>query len=148
MAKPTARVEKKTEEQVFDLDAVAKQFVARQDALNELMDVLQLLHERGILVAIKTALERYEEVAGIFADWVNRGRIQSPTKMLETASELGKLDLQGLAVLVRALTEAGKDMQSKPPTLDELLKSFEEEDVKRGFAFAINVLRRLGAASE
>jgi len=56
LAKPTARIERRTEEPTLDLDTLVKQFMSKQEAFNEFMDILQLLHERGILTAFKAAL--------------------------------------------------------------------------------------------
>ncbi len=149
MAKPTARVERKTEEPTLDLDTLVKQFMTRQEAFNEFMDVIQLLHERGILTALKAALERYEDILGVIADWLNSMGSQSPTNLLELVNALGRADIQGLTSLISAASRgAAAHGDEQPPTLEALLKSLEEDDVKRGLWVVIKILREIGSSTK
>lgn len=148
MAKPTAKVERKPEEPTLDLDVLVKQFVSRQDAFNEFMDVIQLLHERGILTAAKAALERYEDLMDVLADWLNSMGTQSPTNLLELVNNLAKADIRGLSTLISAASRgASAGVDKQPPSLEGLLKSLEEEDVKRGLWVVIQILREIGSSS-
>ncbi|MEM0271873.1 MAG: DUF1641 domain-containing protein [Thermoprotei archaeon] len=145
MAKPTTRIERKTEEATLDLDSLVKQFMARQEAFNEFMDVIQLLHERGILTALKAALLRYEEVLSVVAEWLNSMGAQSPTNLLELVNILSKADVRGLSTLISAASKgAGAKAAEHPPTLEELMKSLEDEDVKRGLWVVVHILSEIG----
>jgi uncharacterized protein YjgD (DUF1641 family) len=148
MAKPTARVERKAEEPTLDLDTLVKQFVSRQEAFNEFMDVIQLLHERGILTALKAALERYEDLLGVLADWLNSMGTQSPANLLELVNTLTKANIRGLSSIISAASKGAATSGNKqPPSLEGLLKSLEEDDVKRGLWIVIQIVREIGSSS-
>jgi uncharacterized protein YjgD (DUF1641 family) len=149
MAKPTARVDMKTEEQVVDLDSVIKLFAERQTAFYELMDIVQLLHERGILGAIKAALLRYHDLLDAFSGWLMLQGSDSPLKIFEVANSLKAIDVDGLSKILSAASRGvERGLRDQPADLYSLVKSFNDEDIKRGLRVIIEVLRELGAHAE
>lgn len=147
LAKPTAKIERSTVEPTLDLDTLVKQFMSKQEAFNEFMDILQLLHERGILTAFKAALERYEDLLGVVADWLEGMGAQSPTNLFELLNAVAKADIQGLSVMISAVSKGAASTRSEqPPSLEALLKSLEDENVRRGLWAVIQTLKEIGSS--
>jgi len=149
LAKPATRIERRTEEPTLDLDTLVKQFMGKQEAFNEFVDILQLLRDRGMLTAFKAVLERYEDLLGVVANWLEGMGAQSPTNLFELLNAVAKADVQGLGAMISAVSKGAASIRSeRPPSLEVLLKSLEDENVRRGLWVVIQILKEIGSMSK
>jgi uncharacterized protein YjgD (DUF1641 family) len=139
LAKPTTRIERRVEESEIDLDKLMRSFAQKQNALNELIDVIELLHKTGILSALKAVLERYEELLDVLSEWLTRQG--GYTKLFELLNAFTQVDVQALSRMLRALSQA---KEVKDASLSSLLRALEDEDVRRGLSMLLQIVKELG----
>ena len=116
------------------------------EALLDTYDILQGLHERGLLEIAKGALGSSEKVLQIIVNAVNtpeviRG-IRNLMILIKIADEIGPELLEKLGRAVpEALAEASKP---KPLGLWPLLKTLSSEDSRRVLTATASILQSLG----
>jgi uncharacterized protein YjgD (DUF1641 family) len=114
-------------------------------------EVLQGLHDRGVLELLRGALGSSDEVLEIA---VNAARsphsIRGIRNLLLLANMLGEIDPETLGNVTQAIPQALKpsDTESEPPGIWKLMRSaLGNGDVRRGLQTAISLLEALGKSS-
>ncbi|MBA2876515.1 helical membrane plugin domain-containing protein [Thermaerobacillus caldiproteolyticus] len=155
MAKPitTIRKQEMTEKEkrkktIEELKALLSE---KEPAVSEILNILQELHESGILEAIYAMLKAKEDIAKILIEQANRKPVTTlVNNLMELSGVLTKIDpgittkfLQSTAL---GITEAYEQLQTngKKITLFELLSILRDPDVNRAIRFIISLLKGIG----
>src|SRR6516225_6577120 len=122
--------------------------VERSEALLEAYEVLQGLHDRGILAALKGALGASDMVLESAVDVVKTPEgIRTMRNLLLLAKLLGNIEPELLGGIVGAVPEAinkGAAAQPNPPGLLSLAQKFSSKESRRGLAAAADILESIG----
>jgi uncharacterized protein YjgD (DUF1641 family) len=122
--------------------------VEHSEALLEAYEVLQGLHDRGILAALKGALGASDMVLESVVDVVKTPEaIRTMRNLLLLSKLLGNIEPELLDGIVRAVPEAinkGAAAQPNPPGLLSLAQKFGSKESRRGMAAAADVLESIG----
>ena len=118
----------------------------REDALLAACDILQGLHDRGVLELAKGALGSSEKVLQILVDTANSPEmIRGIRNLMILAKMLSSIDpelLEGVQLAVQeGLDEAQK---AKPPGLGQLAKKLMSSDSRRVLAASASILESIG----
>jgi uncharacterized protein YjgD (DUF1641 family) len=118
------------------------------DALLAAYEVLQGLHERGLLELLRRALGSGDEVLTIAVDAARSPRtIQGIRNLLILTNMLADLDPERLKLLTSAVPAslAALEQESEPPGLLRLAtQSMWNKDARRGLSAFIKMLAALG----
>jgi uncharacterized protein YjgD (DUF1641 family) len=113
-----------------------------------LLEVLQGLHDRGILAALKGALGASDIVLESAVDVVNTPEgIRTMRNLLLLAKLVGNIEPELLGGIVAAVPEAlnkGAAAQPNPPGLLSLAQKFGSKESRRGLAAAADILESVG----
>jgi uncharacterized protein YjgD (DUF1641 family) len=116
--------------------------------LLEAYEVLQGLHDRGILAALKGALGASDIVLESAVDVVNTPEgIRTMRNLLLLAKLVGNIEPELLGGIVAAVPEAlnkGAAAQPNPPGLLSLAQKFGSKESRRGLAAAADILESVG----
>jgi uncharacterized protein YjgD (DUF1641 family) len=117
-------------------------------ALLSIYELLQGLHDRGVLDALNGALSSSNFLLDTMVETANTPEnIRAIRNLLVLSQILGKLEPDVLGHLIGVLPEALEQISqsnSKAPSLLSLLQKFNSQDSRRGMAFAAGLLESLG----
>jgi uncharacterized protein YjgD (DUF1641 family) len=113
------------------------------EAVLAALDVLQGLHDRGVLELMRGALGSSDKVLEIAVDAANSpGSIRSIRNLLLAVNLLGAIDPETLKIFTQAAPQGLKLMaqQSEPPSLWAIMKAFLwNRNIRRGLG-ALSVM--------
>jgi uncharacterized protein YjgD (DUF1641 family) len=118
------------------------------EALLAIYELLQGLHDRGVLDALNGALTSSNFILDTVVETANAPEnVRAIRNLLRLSKLLGSIDPDLLGQLAGAIPE-GLAQASKPsakaPSLLSLLQKFNNQDSRRGMAFAAGLLESLG----
>lgn len=117
-------------------------------ALLAAYEVLQALHDRGVLELVRGALGGGEKILEQVVAVANGPEaIRTTRNLLLLASALGEIDPALLSDLTRAIPKAlvqANAEESKPPGLFKLMSTFWNRDFRRGLAAFNDLLVAFG----
>lgn len=154
MAKPIKVIQKTelTEDQkkMQTLENLLSGVADSEDSLLETLNLLQELHESGILDAVESLLKSKEKAAQIAVGQLTR---QPVTNIINNAMALGgiltELDPETTSRLAKSLTsglkkaEQGLKDDSKIGLFD-LMTAIKDPDINRAVGFGFNLLKGMG----
>ncbi|MCM3570339.1 DUF1641 domain-containing protein [Neobacillus mesonae] len=154
MAKPIQIIKKVelTEEQkkTQSLESLLSEVAENKDSLLDTLELLQELHNSGILEALNSLVKAKEEVAKIAVGQMTREPV---TNLINNAMAAGgaltTLDPEMTSKLMGSLAkgfekaEEGLRSNSKVGILD-LLKVLNDPDINRAIGFGLNLLKGVG----
>ena len=118
------------------------------EALLAVYDLLQGLHDRGVLDALNAALSSGNFILDTVVETANTPEnIRAIRNLLLLSKLLGDIDPDVLGRVVGAVPEALQQVPSakmKASGVLSLLQKFTSEDSRRGMAFAASLLESLG----
>jgi uncharacterized protein YjgD (DUF1641 family) len=118
------------------------------EALLAVYDLLQGLHDRGVLDALNGALSSSNFILDTVVETANTPEnIRAIRNLLLLSKLLGDIDPDVLGRVASAVPEALQQVTStkmKAPGMLSLLQKFNSGDSRRGMAFAANLLESLG----
>ena len=118
------------------------------EALLSVYELLQGLHERGVLDAVNGALSSSDFILETAVETVSTPEnIRVARNLILLGQVLGRIDPDVLRHLAGVLPEALEPVsreRTKAPSLFSLLKKFNSRDSRRGMAFAAGLLESLG----
>ncbi len=149
MAKPITTVAKK-EIETSPTEQLTEHAVKNSDGLKQAIDLLQELHEGGILEAAVSLVQAKEKVAKIAVGQLNR---QPVTNIINNAmaatGALTEVDPALTKKLIASLSngiiraEEGLEKGEKAGVMD-LLKALKDPDINRTISFGLNFLKGIG----
>jgi len=154
MAKPIKVIQKTepTEEQkkMHSLEKLLSGVSQNTDSLLETLNLIQELHDSGMMDALGSLLKAKEKAAKIAVDQLTR---QPVTNMINNAMAAGgiltELDPETTSKLAKSLTaglkkaEQGLEADSKLGLFD-LMKALKDPDINRAVGFGLNLLKGMG----
>jgi uncharacterized protein YjgD (DUF1641 family) len=118
------------------------------EALLSAYDLVQGLHDRGVLDAVNGALNSSNFILETAVETVNTPEnIRAIRNLLLLSKVLANIDPDLLGQLAGAIPEAleqASPARTKAPGLLSLLQKFNSRDSRRGMAFAAGLLESLG----
>jgi uncharacterized protein YjgD (DUF1641 family) len=118
------------------------------EALLAVYDLLQGLHDRGVLEALNGVLSSGNFILDTVVETANAPEnVRAIRNLLLLSKLLGDIDPDLLGRVVGAFPEALQQVSSpktKAPGMLSLLQKFNSEDSRRGMAFAAGLLESLG----
>jgi uncharacterized protein YjgD (DUF1641 family) len=118
------------------------------EALLAVYDLLQGLHDRGVLDALNGALSSSNFILDTVVETANTPEnIRAIRNLLILSKVLSEIDPDMLGSLVGSVPEALQQASSEKtsvPGMLSLLKKFNSRDSRRGMAFAAGLLESLG----
>jgi uncharacterized protein YjgD (DUF1641 family) len=122
--------------------------IEHAEALLEGYDLLQRLHDRGVLDLLRGAIGSADRLTEIGADALKKPEtVRTLRNVLILAETLGSIEPESLRSLARAVPEAlalGSAQKEEPPSLFSLLRHFGDRDVRRGIAWVNGFLGAVG----
>jgi uncharacterized protein YjgD (DUF1641 family) len=154
MAKPIKVIQKTelTEEQkkMQSLENLLSGVAQNEDSLLETLNLMQELHDSGIMDALGSLLKAKEKAAKIAVSQLTR---QPVTNMINNAKAAGgiltELDPETTSKLAKSLTaglkkaEQGLKADSKLGLFD-LMMALKDPDINRALGFGFNLLKGMG----
>jgi uncharacterized protein YjgD (DUF1641 family) len=117
------------------------------DAIASALDLLQLLHDRGVLDLLRGLVGAGDQMVGLLTDAVNTpDAIRGIRNFLLLTKFFATIPPETLSGLVKTATEGAareKSMQPAPKLLP-LLRRMNSEDSRRGLAVMVDLLEGLG----
>jgi uncharacterized protein YjgD (DUF1641 family) len=130
------------------LDRLDQAPATHAEALLAVCDLLQGLHDRGVLDALNGALSSGNFILDTVVETANAPEnIRAIRNLLLLSKLLGDIDPDVLGRVVSAVPEALQQVPSakmKAPGMLSLLQMFNSEGSRRGMAFAASLLESLG----
>ncbi|MFP5250024.1 MAG: DUF1641 domain-containing protein [Acidobacteriota bacterium] len=125
------------------------------EALLELMDVLEGLHQRGVLTVVRGMLAAGDKLVESAVDALDSPQVIGGLRnLIALAKAAGSLDpaiVQSFACATAEMTREPRASEEPPSTLS-LLAKLRSTEVRRGLAFAVQFMavlgRQLGAGTE
>jgi uncharacterized protein YjgD (DUF1641 family) len=141
-----------TEEQKKEqtLDSLLTEVVQTKDSLVETLDLLQELHNSGILDAINSLVKTKEEVAKIAVGQMTREPV---TNMINNAMAAGgvltqmdpEMTKKLMGSVAKGLERAEQGLQSNSTTgILDIMKALKDPDMNRAITFGMNLLKGIG----
>jgi uncharacterized protein YjgD (DUF1641 family) len=154
MGKPITTIEKEelTQEQlkVEKLDRLVDDISMHSDGLKQTIELLQELHESGIMEIVVSLLRAKEKVAKIAIDQMVRPPVTNTiNNAMAAAGALSEMEPDTTKKLVKSLSmgivraEEGIKNGEKVGILD-LLKVLKDPDINRTLVFGLNLLKGMG----
>ena len=154
MAKPIKTIEKTelTEEQMkmHSLENLLSGVAENKDSLLETLNLLQELHDSGIMDALGSLLKSKEKAAKILVGQVSRKPV---TNLINNAMAAGgiltELDPEITGKLAKSMkvglqkAEEGLKADTKLGLFD-LMKAMKDPDINRALGFGFNLLKGIG----
>jgi len=154
MAKPIQVIQKTelTEEQIKmqSLENLISGVADNKDSLLETLELLQELHNSGIMDALGSLLKAKESAAKIAVGQLTRKPV---TNMINNAMAAGgiltELDPETTSKLAKSLTaglkKAGQGLEEDSKIgLFDLMKAIKDPDINRALGFGFNLLKGIG----
>lgn len=117
------------------------------EALLAAYDLLESLHDRGMLDLLHGALESENKLLQILVDAANSPEsIRGLRNLMQLVKMLGEIDPESLRVWTRVVPDALKAMTEPMGKIGlwKLLRQFRNPDVRRGIAAVNKLLETLG----
>ena len=141
-----------TEEQKKEqtLDSLLTEVVQNKDSLVETLDLLQELHNSGILDGINSLVKTKEEVAKIAVGQMTREPV---TNMINNAMAAGgvltqmdpEMTKKLMGSVAKGLERAEQGLQSNSTTgILDIMKALKDPDMNRAITFGLNLLKGIG----
>jgi uncharacterized protein YjgD (DUF1641 family) len=154
MGKPITTIEKEelTQEQLKaeKLDRLVDDISIHSDGLKQTIELLQELHESGIMEIVVSLLRAKEKVAKIAIDQMVRPPVTNTiNNAMAAAGALSEMEPDTTKKLVKSLSmgivraEEGIKNGEKVGILD-LLKVLKDPDINRSLSFGLNLLKGMG----
>jgi uncharacterized protein YjgD (DUF1641 family) len=154
MGKPITTIEKEelTQEQlkVEKLDRLVDDISMHSDGLKQTIELLQELHESGIMEIVVSLLRAKEKVAKIAIDQMVRPPVTNIINNgMAAAGALSEMEPTTTEKLVKSLSigikkaEVGLTNGEKVGVFD-LLKVLKDPDINRTLVFGLNLLKGMG----
>jgi uncharacterized protein YjgD (DUF1641 family) len=154
MANPIQTIQKTelTQDQIKiqSLENLLSEVAHNKDSLLDTLNLLQELHDSGIMEALGSLLKAKESAAKIALGQITRKPV---TNMINNAMAAGgiltELDPETTSKLAKSLTvglqkaEQGLKADTKLGLFD-LMKAIKDPDINRAFGFGFNLLKGIG----
>jgi uncharacterized protein YjgD (DUF1641 family) len=117
------------------------------EALLELMEVLEGLHQRGVLTVARGVLAAGDKVVESAVDALDSPQlIRGLRNLITVAKTIGFIDPEIVQSIARAVADIGREPKGSadPPSTFSLLAQLRSTDVRRGLAFAARFMAVLG----
>jgi uncharacterized protein YjgD (DUF1641 family) len=154
MAKPIHIIKRTelTEEQKkeLSLESLLTEVVQNKDSLVETLDLLQELHNSGILDSINSLVKTKEKVAKIAVGQMTREPV---TNMINNAMAAGgvltqmdpEMTKKLMGSVAKGLERAEQGLQSNTTTgILDIMKALKDPDMNRAITFGLNLLKGIG----
>ena len=154
MAKPIRSIKRieLTEEQKKEqsLESLLTEVAENKDSLLETLDLLQELHNSGILDGMNSLVKTKEEVAKIAVGQMTREPV---TNMINNAMAAGgvltqmdpEMTKKLMGSVAKGLEKAEQGLQSNSETgVLDLMKALKDPDMNRAITFGMNLLKGVG----
>ena len=132
------------------LDSLLTGVAENKDSLLETLDLLQELHNSGILDAINSLVKTKEEVAKIAVGQMTREPV---TNMINNAMAAGgvltqmdpEMTKKLMGSVAKGLERAEQGLQSNSTTgILDIMKALKDPDMNRAITFGLNLLKGIG----
>ncbi|MCL6594100.1 MAG: DUF1641 domain-containing protein [Alicyclobacillus sp.] len=154
MAKPVTTVvmpvNTESEQQTARLAELRAEAAAGSDALQAAIQLLQALHERGVLELLTALFARGDRVLHSLVELLSQAEtVRAIQNTLALAEQVGRLDPQSWERCLTGLTAGLQAAAATPPPerplgLFELLRQLKDPDVSAGLATGLAFLRAVG----
>jgi uncharacterized protein YjgD (DUF1641 family) len=116
------------------------------EALDSALELLQLLHDRGVLDLLRGLVGAGDQVADIAASALNTpDAIRGIRNFLLLTKFFASIPPEVLSRLVQTATEgASREKSQAPPGLTHLLRRMNSADARHGLAVFIDLLEGVG----
>jgi uncharacterized protein YjgD (DUF1641 family) len=122
--------------------------IEHAEALLSGYDLLQLLHDRGVLNLLRGALGSGDRLTEIGVDALKKPEaVRTIRNLLILVETLGAIEPEALHCVAGAFPQAlaaGSVQKPVPPSLFSLFRHFADTDVRRGIAWVNGFLGALG----
>ena len=132
------------------LESLLTEVVQNKDSLVETLDLLQELHNSGILDVINSLVKTKEEVAKIAVGQMTREPV---TNMINNAMAAGgvltqmdpEMTKKLMGSVAKGLERAEQGLQSNSTTgMLDIMKALKDPDMNRAITFGLNLLKGIG----
>jgi len=154
MAEPITTIRKNVlseeEKQKASLDQLAAELAEREAALKQTLELVQELHDSGILEAVQAMLKAKADIAKIVVGQATRKPITNTiNNLMGAAGALSEMDPELAKKLAGSLSagleEAKEQLQSPKKTrIFDLMKAMNDPDINRAIGFGIRFLKGVG----
>lgn len=155
MAKPITAIQKQTiteeEKREKTIEELKTSLTEKEEAVTELLSIMEELHNSGILEALNAMLKSREDILKIVIGQANRKPVTTVINhVIGIAQLLANLDPQLTAKLLEStasgVTEAYKNAKEteKKIGIFDLLKSLNDPDINRAIRFILSTLKEIG----
>ena len=155
MAKPIKNIQRMpisdTAQKDQDLAEIQEALSEHKTAILETIDVLQGLHDRGILPLLNSLLKEGDKVLAIIVKELNK---EQNSRVLENLVQLalliGSLDLDRLKPItdgVNAGLQEAAAQSDEQTSLLSLWKSLRDPEVQRAISILLNLLKGMGSVT-
>jgi uncharacterized protein YjgD (DUF1641 family) len=118
------------------------------EALLAAWDLLQASHEKGVLDLAQGFIGGRDIIAGKLAEAANSpDGINAVRNLLALGRIVAALDPEMLYKFSRALDRHAPTVSDKAPSLFSIFRQLRVEDTRRGFAYVLEIMAALGAAT-
>lgn len=155
MAKPITAIQKQTiteeEKREKTIEELKTSLTEKEEAVHELLAIMEELHKSGILEAAKAMLQAREDIAKIVIGQANRKPVTTMINhVIGIAQLLANLDPQLTTKLLEStasgISEAYKQTKEtdKKIGIFDLLKVLNDPDINRAIRFLLSALKEIG----
>lgn len=155
MAKPITAIQRQTiteeEKREKTIEELKTSLTEKEEAVTELLSIMEELHNSGILEALNAMLKSREDILKIVIGQANRKPVTTVINhVIGIAQLLANLDPQLTAKLLEStasgVTEAYKSAKEteKKIGIFDLLKSLNDPDINRAIRFILATLKEIG----
>ena len=132
------------------LESLLTEVAENKDSLVETLDLLQELHNSGILDGINSLVKTKEEVAKIAVGQMTREPV---TNMINNAMAAGgvltqmdpEMTKKLMGSVAKGLERAEQGLQSNSTTgILDIMKALKDPDMNRAITFGLNLLKGIG----
>ncbi|GGE12105.1 hypothetical protein GCM10011571_11830 [Marinithermofilum abyssi] len=154
MAKPITKIEQPTltekEMQQRSLEKVIKDVADNAEGIQQTIQLLQELHNSGVLEAVKALFEAKEKITKIaVGQLLNPPVTRAINNVMAAAEALTELDPEMTKKLtgsvVKGLKKAEEDIENNTQVgILDLLKALRDPDINRAMGFSLRFLKGMG----
>jgi uncharacterized protein YjgD (DUF1641 family) len=154
MAKPITKIEQPTltekEMQQRSLEKVIKDVADNAEGIQQTIQLLQELHNSGVLEAVKALIEAKEKITKIaVGQLLNPPVTRAINNVMAAAEALTELDPEMTKKLtgsvVKGLKKAEEDIENNTQVgILDLLKALRDPDINRAMGFSLRFLKGMG----
>jgi uncharacterized protein YjgD (DUF1641 family) len=155
VAKPITAIQKQTiteeEKREKTIEELKTSLTEKEEAIAELLAIMEELHNSGILEAVNAMLKAREDIAKIVIGQANRKPVTTVINhVIGIAQLLANLDPQLTSKLLEStasgVAEAYKHAKEteKKVGIFDLLKALNDPDINRAIRFFLSALKEIG----